>query len=190
MDEYHLVVLPVNSAPEDLTDPEARILFDWFVSNQFERIQELANFVNSTSDQNFDPNFEPESLKPLGAWLQENIEYRSRTADEIARSKASLPEWLHNHVSEKAPTARTLSLIFDVGLYFAQVFIKNQPGIEWVLHKGGRTNINRNRPVLTGFAMPLNPLHIAKVAVLSIAEDRKNVNRLYELYEIWRGYLK
>jgi len=187
MCDYEIIKLPIKSRLREMTNEEAKLFLDWLLSVQYKRIEMLVAYINQTSDECFGANFSPESLKPLGEWLVKEIKVRPKTEDEIKTEKEKIPEWLHYQIDDHELTEKTISLIIDTAFYFSQVFLRNHPQITWKIHKGGKTNIDYNQPVLTGFGkMQLNPIRIVDIAAGGMRSGRQSGNRLFELYEVWK----
>jgi hypothetical protein len=188
MCDYELIKLPVKSRLREMSDAESKLFLDWVLSNQYKRIETLVSYINATSERYFGADFSPESLKPLGEWFAKKIELRPKGQEEIEREKEKLPEWVHYQIGDTALTPKTTSLIIDIAFYFSQVFLRNHPQITWEIHKGGKSNINYNQSVLTGFGKThLNPIRILDVATGDLRSG--DTDRLYELYTIWRKHL-
>jgi hypothetical protein len=83
-------------------------------------------------------------------------------------------------------TYRTLSLVFDVGLYLSQVFIKNCKGISWQQVRRGKTYHDYGQPVLVGLgSVRCSPLLLVMVLAYGIADGKKSGTGLRRLYDIW-----
>ncbi len=190
MCDYEIIKLPVKSRLREMSNEESKLFFDWVLSNQYKRIEMLVSYINATSDKYFGANFSPESLKPLGEWFVKMIKVRSKTEKEIKGDKAQIPEWLHYQIGDEELTEKTYSLMFDIAFYFSQVFLRNHPQITWEIHKGSKTDIDYNQPVLSGFGKThLNPIRIVNVAVGGMRSGKHSGDRLYELYEVWKKYI-
>lgn len=188
MCDYELIKLPVKARLREMNDEESKLFLDWVLSNQYKRIEMLVSYINATSDKYFGADFLPESLKPLGEWFSKMIDVRPKTDEEIRSEKEELPEWVHYQIGDTELTEKTYSLIFDIAFYFGQVFLRNHPQVTWQIHKGGKTNIDYNQPVLTGFGKThLNPIRIVDVATRDLRSG--DTDRLYELYTIWTKHL-
>ena len=190
MSDYEIIKLPVESRLRVMSDDESILLFDWVLSNQYERIDQLVSYVNVTTDHYFGADCTPESLKVLGEWFSRMIRTRPKSDEEIEKERAGLPASLHYQIDDREFTENTYSLILDIALYFSQVFLRNHPQIAWEICKSGSMNVDYNQPVLTGFGKKhLNPVRIIDVAAGGMHSGKHSGHRLFELYEIWKRYL-
>jgi hypothetical protein len=128
-------------------------------------------------------NYSPKSLPALGDWFGKSISTRLRTPREKREIEARLRfpvEILDWDLSE-----RGYSLAMDVGMYFGEVLRRNHRGSDWVLHL--RKTNNFGQPVLSGFAVALNPIQLMVVLARQLAEGavRGGRERLRALYEHW-----
>jgi hypothetical protein len=74
----------------------------------------------------------------------------------------------------------------DIGMYFAEVVLKNLSGTSWAQPLKSKNFADYGQPVLMGFGeVPLNPVQIAVTLAYGIARKRKGANRLRELYDVW-----
>jgi hypothetical protein len=78
--------------------------------------------------ENWQPDFTPRSLDALGNWFATQIETRPRTREEIAEFDAQVPFPIERSAVEL--TNRTFSLAMDIGMYLAQVFLRNHPSVK------------------------------------------------------------
>lgn len=106
---------------------------------------------------------------------------RKRSPEEMddIRAKMTFPV----EISEQVLSDKTLSLAVDVGMYFAQVVLKNVPGTHWGQPLGSKKFIDYGQPVIMGLHTPLNPVRIATVTAQKISKSKRA--ELLELYDIW-----
>jgi hypothetical protein len=147
------------------------------------RIAELAQAV--TSNRRFEkwqPTATPESLEDLGRWFETQVETRTKAAEEIAGTRAKLRFPID--VPGEDLTDRTFSVAMDIGIYFAQVVLKNMPGVRWDQPLGNKKFADYGQPVLMGFGtIPLNPIRVIVTTAYAIA--RKKPAKLRDLFDTW-----
>src|SRR5437667_91061 len=81
-----------------------------------ERVGEIAKAVRaSPTFSSWEPDFTPDSLVPLGAWLAEGITTRARTSEEIQELETDKPYPIQ--IPDHILTNRSYSLAVDVGMY-------------------------------------------------------------------------
>jgi len=155
----------------------------WFHDSTPGRIAELTKAVQSTSGyESWEPNATPESLEDLGRWLEGQVEMRKKDADEIAETRAKLTFPIE--IPDEELTNRTFSLAMDIGMYFAQVVLKNLPGTRWDQPLGSKKFADYGQPVVMGFGtVPLNPVRVMVTTAYAIS--RKRPAHLRGLYDTW-----
>jgi hypothetical protein len=155
----------------------------WFHQVTPERISELTKAVNSTPGyESWEPDLTPESLATLGRWFERQVETRKMTAEELAEARAKLTFPID--IPEEELTNRTFSLAMDIGMYFADVVLKNLPGTRWDQPLGSKNFADYGQPVLMGFGkVPLNPVRIIITTAYRIAHHKPA--GLRELYDTW-----
>jgi hypothetical protein len=155
----------------------------WFHQVTPERIAELTKTVKGTPGyEGWEPNAAPDSLEVLDRWFEGQVETRKKNTDEIeeTRSKLTFPI----DIPEEELTNKSFSLAMDIGMYFAQVILKNLPGTRWDQPLRNKRDADYGQPVIMGFGtVPLNPVSIAVTTAYAIS--RHKAARLRELYDIW-----
>lgn len=155
----------------------------WFHQVTSERLAELASAVKRTPGyENWEPILTSESLDVLGRWFEGQVETRKKSADEVeeTRSKLTFPI----DIPDDELTNRSLSLAMDIGIYFAQVILKNLPDTRWDQPLGNKKFADYGQPVIMGFGtVPLNPVRVMVTTAYAIS--RKKPARLRELYDTW-----
>jgi len=155
----------------------------WFHESTPGRIAELTRAVKGTPrHERWEPDMTPESLAELGAWFESQVATRKKSPDELETTKAKLVFPID--IPDEELTNRTLSLAVDVGMYFAQVVLKNLPGTRWDQPLGNKKFADYGQPVIMGFGtVPLNPVRV----IVSNAQKAANKERvdLRRLYETW-----
>lgn len=179
---YDLINPPFSLKFRDMSKSELRRYFDWVMQEMPKRIELLREEVISSPRFKFwKADCLPGSLDELGMWFSEQIELREL-------SKARLIEGKHGPLATKEHelTARTFSLAFDVGLYLAQVFLRNHKSLKWKQDTKVKNFIDYGHVLITGFGpVDLNPIGVVTTLAYGISRKTKNGTRLREIYEIW-----
>lgn len=155
----------------------------WFHESVPGRIEELTKAVTSTVGYDlWEPNMNPKSLEELSHWFESEVATcrRSRAELEETRARMTFPI----DIPDKKLTNRTLSLAMDIGMYFAQVVLKNLPGTRWDQPLGNRRLADYGQPVIMGFgAVSLNPVRVTVTNAYKAANNEKV--DLRGLYDTW-----
>jgi hypothetical protein len=84
-----------------------------------------------------------------------------------------------------------MALIIDIAYYFAEVFVRNHPGVRWIVYKSKvEREVDRNEPILSGFIVPMNPRALVRVAAGKTIDKTAGDDQLLHVYHIWIGNLK
>jgi len=177
--------LPFTLPFREMTKPELRKYFQWFMDVLPQRVDELGRTVKKTPGfAVWEPDFTPESLDMLGEWFAGEVEIRSRTREEIQTIQSNLAFPID--VKTWDLSDRTFCIAGDVGMYFSQVLLRNHPSLRWDQPFGSRRYAEFGQPVIAGFgAVQLNPMRIVSVLAYSFAEKTKDSTALRKVYEVW-----
>lgn len=182
---YQYANPPFSLKFRDMTKNELHEYYIWYVENTPIRINILNNYIDSLKGNKFwKADYTPESLVNLGTWFNSEIETKNRTADELTEIQNSLK--FEVEVDQVIPTERTYSIAYDIGMYFSQVLIKNNPSLELKLLLGSKKNISYGQPVVSGFThkQTFNPHYMMIMQTLRLIEE-KNDLCLFNLYKYW-----
>jgi hypothetical protein len=116
-----------------MSDRQAERYFENFVEGIPRRIAELQRAIKTSGDAGLLLDYSFDSLSPLGNWFGNNIETASLTEDALIEKKERYPAWLHDYISSDTFTLETVSLIMDVGIYFAETLRHRNPILKWAL---------------------------------------------------------
>ena len=134
----------------EMSKRDLRAYATWFHAAIPGRIAELTAAIKGTPGyEDWEPNAEVDSLEALGRWFEGQIETRKRSAAEIAAIEKSL--LFPVDVPEDELTNRTFSLAMDIGMYFAQVVLRDMPGTRWDQLFDSRKHAEFGQPVIMGF---------------------------------------
>ena len=112
-----------------------------------------------------------------------------KQAEEYQAELKQFPEWMHDSISKKRFSVRTLAIITDISFYFAETFIKHNPMVRWGYFTKPKNEVSVNMPVLLGFKsnMKLDPRRIVSVCA-SESFEQHDKNRLRNAYRTWTKY--
>ena len=190
--EYNEVASPMTRSLAEAPMSELRTYGAWFLESKALRIAELEALVRSTpAFDGWRPDFTRASLATLDVWLPGVVALRRLTEEErraeIAGMRAALKVPAHVRdedlgVETDAPTARSLSIAFDVGVYFGETLVRNMPGARWQQAlKGSRRYADFGHVEVVGVGVPLNPVRVCTVVVIQVAQGQ--ASRLAGLYD-------
>jgi hypothetical protein len=169
----------------EMSKHELKDYFRWFFDVLPQRTGELAEAMRqSPGFETWQPDQTPASLDALGEWFAVQAETRQRTPDERQEitSRSSYPI----EVPNEELTNRTFSLAMDIGMYLAQVLLKNFPSLRWEQPLGDKKFADYGQPVLVGFGpVPLNPVRIAVTLAYGLVSKKQSGKRLREVYDYW-----
>lgn len=187
---YMVIQPPISKSLRETPKKELKRYFHWFMDIMPKRISILADEVKRTKGfEAWTPDLTPASLDQLGAWFSGRVELRNRTSEEMERlqSLQSFPF----PVSDKELTEIALSFAMDIGMYLAQVFLKNHPSLVWDQPLKSRNFIEYGHPVLVNFKpAPLNPVGIVVTLAYGLASKKKTGGDLRKIYDIWSRLLQ
>ncbi|MBI5536841.1 MAG: hypothetical protein HY898_29235, partial [Deltaproteobacteria bacterium] len=174
---YQIISPPFSLKFWEMSEPELRKYYQWFMKALPERIKVLESAVQETEQYSlWSANETPDSLSSLGEWFTQNVEVRPRTQEEMWMLNERQP-----YTIEVAPvqlTDRTLSLSIDVGMYFSQVLLRNVSGTFWEQPMDSKS-IDYGQPVLNGFSGAFfNPVQVATNVAYGVSRGKRNDRRL------------
>lgn len=185
--EYPLMEPPFHfKSFESLSKKEAMDYFRWFLGEIPNRIRILSEYFEETSGLPKELlDYTPESLNVIWNWFSPKIKIVPRTKEEIEEEKALVPPG--SDIKTYKPSNETLAIAFDIGIYFAETFVRNNKNIEWAVVTKPKSLFEVNRPVLKGFKYNqlLEPRHILYILTLKEIDGKNGENPLYNLYKIW-----
>jgi len=83
--------LPFTLQFREMSKPELKDYFRWFIDVLPQKVSELGQLVKQTSGfETWEPDCTPASLGRLGEWFALQVETRNRTHEEIQAIKSSL----------------------------------------------------------------------------------------------------
>lgn len=173
--------------------PKARAYYKWFMSVKDERVKILETAVRTSgSFENWKADYSITSLTLLQKWLESVIEKRPFTQREseilskrfigtMLETEADtdeLPPWTLTEITE--------SICHDVGIYFAEVLLRNNPSLKWGQNVRSKLYIDRNYPIVQGFrGMDFNPRIMREHALDYVNGDSIDLHKAYKEFVIY-----
>ena len=191
--KYDIVELPeqfLNKTFREFSKTEASEYLSWNNSIQDERISCLESSVRCTHPK-WNADFSKESLVVLYDWFEKNVSFRSKTSEEYNAdlNKLEKTPLLKNaiEVSDKTLDDRTVSICFDIGIYFARCIDCELGNTHWKYIEKPKSDIFYHQPVLTTdrAKIDLNPRNIIEVCARKTLEGLQNKQTFVQLYDIW-----
>ena len=176
---YELLHAPFALDFEEMSRRQLAQYESWFFATKPNRVAALEELVQGVVPSWRADGF-AESLTLLDSFLDDAIETRPRSAEELSR----LVKAFRFGVSDRDLTDRSISIAVDSGFYFGQVFEQNHSELSWKQEKR-KGNVDYGQLVLCGFPSKvcLNPVRIAIVNAYAIAKGKSS--RLAALYLSW-----
>ncbi|OHD72646.1 MAG: hypothetical protein A2355_15975 [Spirochaetes bacterium RIFOXYB1_FULL_32_8] len=195
MKEYEIIQPPFTTLCfKEMSKEDLKKYYKWYLDIMPKRLNLLIDVVKSFKDyESWKSDYSPESLEKLGQWFYENVETRKRTGEEKDDIYSKSPDWFKTvEIQDWELTNKTFSLSIDIGMYLANVFLKNNYSLKWDhFTKGKKIDIDYGQPVLIGFGSDtFNPTHISITLAYGLARKNKTGNRLKELYDTWIKFIK
>jgi hypothetical protein len=188
---YPLVRIP-SFANKDFfafTKSEAKEYLQWFLSIKDERIKILEIEVQKQYAY-WKADYTKASLVELYEWFKQNVAYRpiSDKEQEVIRIQLSSTPLLANVIPIPAQTFtdETVSICFDVGVYFGETIIFNATDVNW-LQKVSSTNfIDYAQPLIgkKNIKAPINPRRAAEGYARRILDKKIEETPPEKLFDI------
>ncbi len=183
---YEVIITPFPITDfRSLSRQEINTYFKWYCAQTETAISRLARAVRSTSGfEGWEPDLRRASLIELGRWVEQNIQVRPRSQAEIDAVKASVPYAVE--VREFELVDSTVSLMFDVGIYFAEVLRTQITGLKWTVMTRSLRFVDYGQPLLAGHGkVQLNPMRVMVTFAYSLGDHTETGAALLEIYDVW-----
>jgi hypothetical protein len=189
---YPLVKIPefANKDIYTFSKEESREYFKWFSSIKSARIQILERDVQSMFP-NWKADYTKESLDKLYEWFEKRVDYREMTYDEkieIEKQIGNTPLLVGMvEIPETTFTDETVTICFDIGIYFGEIFVKNETGINWIQKINSTKYIDYAQPLIANKVskVPINTRRVAENMARIILDKDENRKSFLELFEKW-----
>lgn len=196
--EYFLMDPPFELKPfREMSKKEANIHFDWYMSQIPYRLEQLKSYFEySDGGDKSELDLSPESLKGLWQWFMPQVKLVPRSQQEIEEHLNQFPVWVRSEILKDDSykyelSMETLTVAMDIAIYFAEVCVREFPGIKWALITRTKRHIDFHQPVLVGFVnnVDMNPRDILHVLCQKVAEGDYSPTKLYDTFQVWRENL-
>lgn len=180
-----------------LKKKEAKLYFDWFLTQIPSRVQLLREAYEFTDGgKASDLDFSVESLVSIWKWFIPYISKKELTQEEIEYEKSCLPELVHDFIELYDISTETLILANDISIYFGETLIKSYPSLYWGVKFTPKSRMGVNRPVVLGFKddfgstddFDLWPINIITVLTYEVLEGKKDIYALINIFKVWSEY--
>lgn len=171
----------------EMSDRQAEIYFESFVEGIPQRLAELQRAIKTSGDAGLLLDYSFDSLSPLGNWFGNNIETVLLSEDALIEKKERYPAWLHDHISPYTLTLETVSLIMDVGIYFAETLRHRNPILKWALLQLPSSDIAYHQPVVVPFLgdIYLFPFLIVYNVAGKHTKGKHAAEELPRVFQVW-----
>lgn len=165
---------------------QLRAFETWFFLNKDTRLQELNSEFKRVSHKDLD--FSISSLKDVGIFMKAAITPVELSADEYNELKSKYTETIDIPTYDISIKSR--SLIFDIGIYFGEVFIRNHSKLTWSQCRcRSKLDINRGHMVIrlnnSPYVKYLNPVDLMLVQGWKVLHNTFKETDLIKVYNIW-----
>ncbi len=189
---YTLVKIPpfANKDIYSFSKEEAKEYYKWFTNVKNERLQILESEVQRMYPK-WKLDYTRNSLITLYEWFEKKVMYRNindEEKEEIKNQISQTPLFVGViEVPKITFTEETVSICFDIGIYFGDVFVKNQTGIKWIQKINSTSYIDYAQPLIsTKFSkIPINTRRVAENMARSILEKKEKRKSFLELFDKW-----
>ncbi len=189
---YNLFAPPMPFCYYELTRKQAKDYFDWFLAHIPSRLEQLRTALDWTGGKAIPLDYTLTSLAGLGEWFQRQVEIRARTHAEQEEEQSRMPAWFHEYITEWTLTDQTISLCYDIGIYFGEMMRHRHPEVHWDMLYKPKNHADVNQPIIVPFPdqVPLNPLQIAVVIAYKVVDDKKAEVELPKTFQVWERLLE
>lgn len=180
--------LPIDFDFHNKTKDELKLYFEWFFKHKEARLEELFSLIKLAEGyENWNADYSKGSFYTLGEWLEENVTIEKLTKEEYDKKRTLTPAYIE--IEDWDLTLKTRSVLFDMGIYFGEVFIKNNQGLKWVqFFTKRKQHIDQGHIIIPLKKDNLNPIWVMLVIGFKFAKKTANKNILKETYEMWEKY--
>jgi hypothetical protein len=183
---YELVDFPAIVGFRDAKLGELHAYYDWFISKRQARIASLQIYINSHLETSWTPDGSRGSillLQSFAAVLFAGGGSAKSRSIEMHGQNVSVSDWQLNDLS--------LSLSFDIGVYFGEALISNHPCLKWQHWLQSKRDADYGHAVVAGFdAEFVNPIRISKNCAFAILRGMNDRQVLVDAFDYWSSRAK
>lgn len=190
---YELMVPPFEMKEfDEMNKKEAKEHFEWYISEIPNRIEILKTIYEERGGKKENLDYSIKSLEGLWKWYLKNVEIIDKSEKEILDEKSELPEWLKDEeIIPKKISITWLAIAMDISMYLGEVFVRNNPSLQWTFVTKPKRIMHVNRPVIGDFKNDkMDTRHILYILTLKIIKNTTDEKALLNLYNVWMEYLK
>ena len=131
------------------------------------------------------------SLIKLYQWFECKVMYRKmidHEKKEIEKQISKTPSFVgFIEIPETTFTDETVSICFDIGIYFGDVFVNNLAGIKWIQKINSTNYIDYAQPIIATKVskVPINTRRVAENMARIIIDKEEKRKSFLELFEKW-----
>jgi len=187
---YPLIKIPTfaNKDIYTFSKEEAKEYYKWFTSIKRERSQILESEVQEIYPE-WKLDYTRNSLINLYEWFRKKVMYRNMNKEE----KEELKEQISKtpllvgviEIPETTFTAETVSICFDIGVYFGDALIFNVLDAKWIQKINSTNYIDYAQPLIATKVskVPFNPRRVIESMAGSILDKREKLFSFLELFD-------
>ena len=169
----------------DRTPEMVKNIFEWYIKEIPNRMKIFQEYLDS-NNANVVLDYSEESLSKLWSYMVDITEYREIREDEL---KEYYPEKFYTDEERqelkkeaKTITTKTQLVALDVGAYFGEVLIRNNPTLRWDYFTKPKKFMDAKHPVIVMFTdATMDPTNIVRNCLW-----RNNKNELTKTYYLWK----
>ena len=189
---YPLLKIPAfaNKDIYTFSKEEAKEYYKWFTNIKNERLQILESEVQKKYPE-WKLDYTRNSLINLYEWFESKVMYRKINAnekEEIEKQIGKTPLLVGLvEIPETTFTNETVSICFDIGIYFGDVFVNNQTGIKWIQKINSTNYIDYAQPLIATKVskVPINTRRVAENMARIILDNEEKRKSFLELFDKW-----
>lgn len=189
---YPLVQMPLhlNKDVFSLTKQDAKAYFKWFLEIRNKRLQILEINIKQMYPE-WKLDYSKNSFHKLYEWFSQQVAYRPMTEiekQEIRKQIGRTPLLVDVvPIPELTFTDATVSICFDVGVYFGESLIFNVQNAKWVQKITSINFIDYAQPLIAkeNNKVPLNPRRIAESLAKRILDNHEVETTFVQLLDKW-----
>lgn len=172
------------------TKEEAKEYLKWFLKIKNERLQILESQVQQLFPE-WKLDYTKDSFEKLYEWFSKTVAYRPMTEnekEEVKRQIEITPLLVDVvPIPEKTFTNETVSICFDIGMYFGEALIFNVSSVKWVQKITSTSYIDYAQPLIANqkSKVPINPRRIAESLAQQILDKDIKKTTFAELLDKW-----
>jgi hypothetical protein len=194
---YPLVIVSnsFNKPFVDFTNKEAKAYFEWFMNIKEERIGILEKNVQQYN-KDWYANFSRLSFTNLFVWFKSNVKSKktNETEAEEIRNQLLATPFLVNviEISDTSFTKETVSICFDVAIYFGETLIRNISDLSWIYKVNSKRYVEYAQPIIINpfKKIDVNPRRLIEVCAEKIIDGTNTENEFKDLYAVWDDMFK